>query len=321
MKEILAATAVIGSFASLWFATYYTMKASEPSPGTRHAVAGVIALIGGVLLAWLVSPSDGSTEMGWGWVLLALVISIFLVRVAAVTPESLSEVLAREQSATEPHVQQPRPAALAPLPLVKQPVQPVPVLDWDLQLDDERAVEDDDDDFSYLHPDAIDHQVVSFLYENSQGELSSRHVTVEQVGTSHFAGMCHRENAERTFRFDRIQGSVTDEASGKLIMPRKLRDFLRGYGEQEVRRQNRARAKNAPEILFTGFKQDRRAVLEEQAEAAGMTVRKRVTENLDFLCGGYNAGPSKLADARANGVTVLNEEQFEHLLVTGEVPG
>lgn len=190
----------------------------------------------------------------------------------------------------------------------------------DEPLDDDEGLEVEDD-FSYLHPDAVDLQVVSFLYENSQGELSRRQVTVEQVGTSHFAGMCHRENAERTFRFDRIQGSVTDEASGKLIVPRKLRDFLRGYGEQELRRQNRARAKNAPEILFTGFKQDRRAALEEQAEAAGMTVRKRVTENLDFLCGGYNAGPSKLADARANGVTVLNEEQFEHLLVTGEVPG
>lgn len=46
--------------------------------------------------------------MGWGWVLLALVISIFLVRVAALTPESLREVLAREQPSSGAHAPQTR---------------------------------------------------------------------------------------------------------------------------------------------------------------------------------------------------------------------
>lgn len=45
-----------------------------------------------------------------------------------------------------------------------------------------------------------------------------------------------------------------------------------------------------------------------------------VTKNLAFLCAGENAGPAKLAKATEQGVVVLNREQFEHLLETGEIP-
>lgn len=194
------------------------------------------------------------------------------------------------------------------------PAADVSVFGLSLDLDDV------EDDFSHLHPDTVQPKVVAFLYENGQGELSSREVTVDHVGTLHFAGLCHRERASRTFRFDRIQGHATLVESGEQVGPRLLRNRLRGFGEQELRRQRRAAAKVGHEILFTGFKAAHRAELEVAAESAGMTVRKRVTQNLDFLVAGPNVGPSKLHDATAQGVMVLDVEQFTRLVQTGEMP-
>ena len=56
------------------------------------------------------------------------------------------------------------------------------------------------------------------------------------------------------------------------------------------------------------------------AVEAGMQIRAGVTQNLDFLCGGYNAGPAKLEKSRHQGTTVLTESQFCSLIETGEVP-
>ncbi|SEI41735.1 BRCA1 C Terminus (BRCT) domain-containing protein [Azotobacter beijerinckii] len=177
-----------------------------------------------------------------------------------------------------------------------------------------------DNPFAHLHPESVAPRTISFMYENSQGDISDREVTIDQVGTSHFAGFCHREGDERTFRFDRILGLATLTDSGEKILPDYLRDLLRGYDEQELRRRKRTAAKTCNEILFTGFKKDRRAELEEIARAAGMVVRTRVSENLDLLCAGGNAGPSKIAEALERGLIVLNEQQFLQMLETGEVP-
>lgn len=182
------------------------------------------------------------------------------------------------------------------------------------------AAEVAENPFAHLCPEPVATRTVTFLYENAQGEISDREIDVDQVGTSHFSGFCHLENAERTFRFDRILGMATLADSGKMVLPEQLRDLLRGYDEQELRRRKRTTAKTCSEILFTGFKKDRRTELEEIAHEAGMVVRKNVTTNLDFLCAGSNAGPSKLADALDRGVTVLDEQQFLLMLETGEVP-
>lgn len=178
----------------------------------------------------------------------------------------------------------------------------------------------EDDRFANLCPELVATRTVTFLYENAQGEISDRKVDVDQVGTSHFAGFCQRELAQRTFRFDRILGMATLADSGKMVLPEQLRDLLRGYDEQELRRRKRVAAKTCSEILFTGFKKDRRAELEAIATAAGMVVRKNVTTNLDFLCAGSNAGPTKLAEALERGVIALDEQQFLRMLETGEVP-
>lgn len=58
----------------------------------------------------------------------------------------------------------------------------------------------------------------------------------------------------------------------------------------------------------------------EYATANGMTVRSSVTQNLQLLCCGYNAGPSKVTAARMKGVVILDEEHFADFVKTGELP-
>jgi BRCT domain type II-containing protein len=63
----------------------------------------------------------------------------------------------------------------------------------------------------------------------------------------------------------------------------------------------------------------RRLSFSALAATARLEVVGSITKNLAFVCAGENAGPSKLEKAKEQGVHVLNREQFEHLLETGEI--
>ena len=65
-----------------------------------------------------------------------------------------------------------------------------------------------------------------------------------------------------------------------------------------------------PEICFTGFRPDDKAKMEELAEQAGYRAVRAVAVKLKVLVTGETPGPSKLAKARQQGVTVLSEAEF-----------
>lgn len=77
---------------------------------------------------------------------------------------------------------------------------------------------------------------------------------------------------------------------------------------------------NLFEVCFTGFKKDDKERLISLATDNKMSVRTSVTQNLQVLCCGYNAGPKKVDAARMKGVVILDESQFQLLVETGEVP-
>ncbi len=73
--------------------------------------------------------------------------------------------------------------------------------------------------------------------------------------------------------------------------------------------------KNLPEILFTGFHREDRSILEAMAEKNGFYVCTKVTNYLEYLVCGYNAGPSKIQKARMNGATLLDESEFKIMIL------
>jgi hypothetical protein len=76
---------------------------------------------------------------------------------------------------------------------------------------------------------------------------------------------------------------------------------------------------NTADICFTGFKNKDKQELAVLAEKADMLVRSKVVDHLKILCCGNNAGPSKVKSALKVGATILNRQQFEHFIETGEL--
>lgn len=77
---------------------------------------------------------------------------------------------------------------------------------------------------------------------------------------------------------------------------------------------------NRLQVCFTGFGASKRQELTNLAHDNRFKVMSGVTKILDYLVGGENAGPKNIKKAEAQGVQFLNEQQFVHLIETGEVP-
>lgn len=74
------------------------------------------------------------------------------------------------------------------------------------------------------------------------------------------------------------------------------------------------------QVCFTGFGTSKKEELSNLAHDNRFKVVASVTKKLDYLVGGENAGPKKIEKAESQGVQFLNEQQFVHLVETGEVP-
>ena len=89
-----------------------------------------------------------------------------------------------------------------------------------------------------------------------------------------------------------------------------------GWAEvQKVDEQRRAEreANKKPEICFTGFNGNEREELETTAVIKGYKVRTSVTKNLDILVLGEAPGEKKIEKAEAQGVSILQLDEYESL--------
>lgn len=77
----------------------------------------------------------------------------------------------------------------------------------------------------------------------------------------------------------------------------------------DLEKSKKSKARN-PEVCFTGFTDDQKAVLTESAIQAGFTVKDSVTKSLRVLVTGSNAGPSKLAKAEAQNCIITDATGF-----------
>lgn len=156
---------------------------------------------------------------------------------------------------------------------------------------------------------------ICFDYQDSRGNISTRELASWADDGWLIKGFCARDKGPRTFRRDRIL--VVHEGAA-LLKPIERPAHVAASAPPSPR------AKRADtleiEILFTGFPKARRAELESAADDAGMRLRKTVTQALNFICAGPNAGPTKLLKAQGQGVAVLDESDFLWLLQTGEMP-
>ena len=152
----------------------------------------------------------------------------------------------------------------------------------------------------------------TFIYRDAKGNITVRTVSNVSETEDYLQGICLRAGDLRTFRRDRILGRFPEEASAEGQLSHHIAKNLPPKPSP--------RSHNLIDICFTGFKSNDKERLIGLAESVGMAVRDCVTKNLNFLCGGSNAGPSKIEKARKQGVVFLSEKQFIQLLETGEMP-
>lgn len=151
---------------------------------------------------------------------------------------------------------------------------------------------------------------MKFIYKNSRGEISTRSLVDGWKESGAYIEGVSQGDGFRSF----LKHRVVEYLEGSESL---LSDPFPDPPPPIVKIRSSGAATS--EILFTGFPSVQRANHESKAEAAGLKVVKSVTSGLTYLCGGPNAGPSKLAQARAQGVYILTENGFRQLIETGEI--
>lgn len=147
-----------------------------------------------------------------------------------------------------------------------------------------------------------------FSYQDAKGESREWALIRWSENTRYIQGRTADDSLPRTFRKDRIQAYL--EGHVQLLF-----DLASPAPAPTPQVQPDTRS----QIVFTGFKAADRACLEATAADSGFRVMK-IGKSLAVLCIGYNAGATKVEDARESGAFIVNEEQFSHLLNTGELP-
>lgn len=154
-----------------------------------------------------------------------------------------------------------------------------------------------------------------FVYVNAKGQIGAQSIFKVSHSEEHLQGICNFTHQLRTFRKDRVI-KLLESADAAI-------QSLESIEEIDYSHLPASKPKSKPatfDICFTGFKKADKDRLIECAAANGMTVRSSVTQNLQLLCCGYNAGPTKVTAARMKGVVILDENQFAYFVKTGEIP-
>lgn len=148
-----------------------------------------------------------------------------------------------------------------------------------------------------------------FVYQNADKVLSAQRVINFTDKGNYLTGFSLTDKGPRTFRYDRVIELVGSET-----------ELMERFGYWQINEVINPHKSQKIEIHFTGFKAADKARLEETAEEAGMQVNSSMSDYVEVLCCGYNAGPKKLEKARANHIIIISEPEFMQLLETGEIP-
>ncbi|MDV7023300.1 hypothetical protein R4P48_11490 [Atlantibacter subterranea] len=153
-----------------------------------------------------------------------------------------------------------------------------------------------------------------FVYINASAHIGAHSINSVSHSENHIQGICHLTQSIKTFRKDRVLKNYSSAHEAQQACS----SFL---PEHYLHLTKITKAKSPTfDVCFTGFKKADKERLIEVAEAHSLTVRSSVTQNLQMLCCGYNAGPSKVTTARMKGTVIIDEEGFVHFIKTGEIP-
>ena len=162
------------------------------------------------------------------------------------------------------------------------------------------------------------------IYVNTKGQAGVQHLVEIQkkdANTNEFYyynGWSELQDKVKTLRSDRILQRFDSVEQAETAL--STMDIPLSTHREYYEPQYHISRPDAFDICFTGFKKADKEELVKLAKDNDINVCQNVTLHLNMLCYGYNAGPVKLKKAMAKGVFIVNRDQFESFLETGEIP-
>lgn len=154
--------------------------------------------------------------------------------------------------------------------------------------------------------------VIEFDYPHEDGAVRTRRLGYWKEEGLYLLGRCMDTGMPRTFRKDRVV-RYGDGVEGLLSDPRPVMPAV-------PQPRSPRKDPSLPHVLFTGFPSVQRADMEARLHSMGVPVCKGVTQSCGFVVTGPNAGPAKMAAARAASKVILTWPQLQKMLETGELP-
>lgn len=167
----------------------------------------------------------------------------------------------------------------------------------------------------------------AFTYRKPDGTERRRTVRVERHGfdgsSKYIEGHCSDAHASRSFRLDRVKGRVTVLETGELISAGEMYRRLGAPSRSLEVTSFSAAARAAGQarrpgwqiaVYFAGFGANQYGELAELAEAADMDVRASISRTVDYVVTGNLAGRQQIAQAKAHGIAVIDEETFRGMV-------
>lgn len=164
-----------------------------------------------------------------------------------------------------------------------------------------------------------------FVYMNWHKEVSAYSLENYKENEDYFIGYVSQKKRVITFRKDRIIKEFVNFDDAQHYAENLPEEIFTQF-DQKLNAIKRIPSKPIQHPLtfcFTGFGKAQKQALMNLTEEVGLRAIQDVTSKCDYLVMCENSktiGPSKRTKAESLGIKLIFENQFFHLIETGEIP-
>lgn len=164
-----------------------------------------------------------------------------------------------------------------------------------------------------------------FVYMNWHKEVSAYSLESYKENEDYFIGYVSQKKRVITFRKDRIIKEFVNFDDAQHYAENLPEEIFIQFDQKlnAIKRIPSKPIQHSLTFCFTGFSKAQKQALIDLTTQVGLRAIQDVTSKCDYLVMCENSktiGPSKRAKAESLGVKLIFENQFFHLIETGEIP-
>ncbi|WP_032092082.1 BRCT domain-containing protein [Necropsobacter rosorum] len=164
-----------------------------------------------------------------------------------------------------------------------------------------------------------------FVYMNWHKEVNAYTLENHKENEDYFIGYVLQKNRVITFRKDRVIKFFDNYEEAQYYAQNLPAAIFEQFDQKlnAIKRKSTTPIQHPLTFCFTGFGKAQKNALMNLTSEVGLRAITDVTSKCDYLVICENSktiGPSKLAKAQSFGIKLIYENQFFHLIETGEIP-